>query len=339
MANKNQELIDNLKKENIKPAYLIHGTEPYFIDKLTQKIIDITIPDYEKSFNEVILYGKDLTTGDVIRYARQFPMMGDKQLVVIKEAHQIADIGNKENQTLLENYMASPQPSTVLVMSFGKAQDERKTWVKSFQKKGEIHNFKKMYDNEVPDFIIEYCKASNIKISPKAVQLLDEHIGNNLQTLIKEIDKILVNIKPGEAIDAGVIEEFVGISKDYNVFELQKALTDRNVFKSVQIAEYFGANSKDHPIQPTIIILYNFFSKILLFHGSKDKSDKALASSLGVNPYFLKDYKKAAHAYPVGQLIKIIHTLKTIDKKSKGIDAGSATESDLYKELIFDILH
>ncbi len=338
MANKNQEIIDQLKREHLKPVYLIHGTEPYFIDQLTQKISNIAIPDFEKSFNEVVLYGKDLTTGDVIKYARQFPMMGEKQLILVKEAHQIADLSAKENQTLLENYVSSPQGSTILVMSFGKAQDERKTWVKAFQKTGGLYNFKKMYDNEVPDFITDYCKSQDIKISPKAVQLLFEHIGNNLQTLYKEIDKILVNLKPGEGIDAGVVEEFVGISKDYNVFELQKALTDRNISRSFQIADYFGANVKDHPIQPTIIILYNFFSKILLFHGTKDKSDKALATALGVNPFFLKDYRKAASAYSVAQVMQVVHALRQADMKSKGVEAGALSEKDLYREMIFQIL-
>jgi DNA polymerase III subunit delta len=339
MANNYQQIINTLSQNSLKPVYLVHGTEPFFIDAFVQKIVDIAIPDFEKGFNEYVLYGKDLSLGDVLNYARKFPMMAEKQLVVVKEAHLLSDLANKDSLALLETFVKTPQTTTILVLSFAKAQDERKTWVKAFATQGQILNFKKMYDNEVPDFIMSHCADLKLKISPKAVQLLSEHIGNNLQAIHNELDKLKVNLKPEEAIDASAIEKYVGISKDFNVFELQKAILDKNVLKCYQIVKYFGDNSKDHPMQPNIIILYNFFSKVLLTHGSKSLSDAELARILGVNPYFLKDYKRATQVYPVGHLMKIINVLNTTDLKSKGIGAGSASEKELYNDLIYNILH
>ena len=339
MANKYQQNINELTPNKLKPVYLVHGTENFFIDQFVQKIIDIAIPDFEKGFNEYVLYGKDITLGDVLNYVRKFPMMAERQLVVVKEAHMISDLNNKESLALIESYLKNPLPSTILVLSFGKPQDERKTWVKAFSSFGLIMNFKKMYDNEVPDFIMSHCADLNLKISPKAVQLLTEHIGNNLQAIHNEIDKIKVNLKTDEAIDAGVIERFVGISKDFNVFELQKAIQDKNANKCYQIIKYFGDNTKDHPIQPIIITLFNYFSKVLLIHSKKSSNDAELARILSVNPFFLKDYKRASQVYPISQIMKIIHFLRLTDQRSKGIDSGSLNEADLYKDLIFNILN
>ena len=325
MANNYQQIISKLSSKSLKPVYLLHGTEPYYIDQFAQKILDIAIPDFEKGFNEYVLYGKDISTGDIINYARKFPMMAEKQLVLVKEAH--------------ENYVKNPLSTTILVLAFGKAQDERKSWVKSFANQGEIHNFKKMYDYEIPDFIIKFCAANELKISPKAVQLLSEHIGNNLQSIHNEINKIKLNLKEGEAIDASTVEKYVGISKEYNVFELQKALIEKNSKKCYQIVKFFGDNTRDNPITPNLIILYNFFSKVLLLHALKNRPDNELATIMGVNAYFLKDYKKAAQSYPIGQLMKVIHHIRIADQKSKGVEAGMTSEGDLYIDLIFNILN
>lgn len=339
MANKYQQNINEISVNQLKPVYLVHGSENFFIDQFVQKIIDIAIPDFEKGFNEYILYGKDITLGDILNYARKFPMMADRQLVVVKEAHLILDLTNKESLTLIESYVKNPLTSTILVLSFGKVQDERKTWVKAFSSFGLIMNFKKMYDNEVPDFIMSNCADLKLKISPKAVQLLTEHIGNNLQAIHNEIVKIKVNLKADEAIDAEVIERFVGISKDFNVFELQKAIQDKNANKCYQIIKYFGNNTKEHPIQPIVITLFNFFSKVLLLQSKKNSNDAELAKILSVNPFFLKDYKRAAQVYSISHIMRIIHVLRLTDQRSKGIDSGSLNESDLYKDLIFNILN
>lgn len=338
MANNYRNIIRNLQPEKLKPLYFLHGTEPYYIDSFADKILEMAIPEYEKGFNEYVLYGKDVNVGDVLNYARKFPMMAERQLVLVKEAHAITDLGQKDAQALMESYARNPLDSTLLVLCFGKAQDERKTWVKSFAAKGEIHNFKKMYDSEVPDFITELCREENVKISPKAVQLLSEHLGNNPQAISNEIDKIKINLKEGEGVDADIIERYVGVSKEFNVFELQKALIDKNVTKAFRIAHYFGNNAKDHPLTMNVIALYNFFSKVLLLHGLGPKPDAELARILGVNPYFLKDYRRAAQSYSLPQLRRAIHALRLADARSKGVDAGTATESDIYKELIYSFV-
>ncbi len=338
MANKNADIIRNLQPQKLKPLYFLHGTEPYYIDSFSDKVLEIAIPEHEKGFNEYVLYGKDVSVGDILNYARKFPMMAERQLVLVREAHAISDMGQKEAQALLENYAKNPLDTTVLVLCFGKSQDERKTWVKSFSAKGEIHNFKKMYDSEVPEFIAGLFREEDIKISPKAVQLLSEHLGNNPRAIRNEMEKIKLNLKEGEGIDADIIERFVGVSKEFNVFELQKALTDKNATKAFRIAHYFGSNAKDHPLTMNVIALYNFFSKVLLLHGLGNKPDSELARILGVNPYFLKDYRRAAQAYSLPQLRRVIHALRQADARSKGVDAGSASESDIYKELIYNFL-
>lgn len=339
MANNYRKNIQELTAKTLKPVYLVHGTEQYYVDAFTDKIQEIAIPDFEKGFNEYVLYGKDISTGDIVNYARKFPMMAEKQLVLVREAHAISDLASKDNQSLLENYAKSPLESTILVLSFGKPQDERKTWVKAFAAKGEVQNFKKMYDNEVPDFIMNLCKDLGLKISPKAVQLLNEHLGNNPQAISNELDKIKINLQEGADVDAGVIEKYVGVSKDYNVFELQKALIDKNGKKAFEIGNYFGSNSKDHPVTMNVISLYNFFSKVILMHGLGNKPEAEVARILGVNPYFLKDYRKAAQNYGMGQLIKVMRVLRDADAKSKGVGAGNSSENDLYKEMIFGILY
>lgn len=335
MAKSASALLNELKAENIKPVYFLHGDEGYFPNAIAKKIISIAIPEHEKGFNEFILFGKDLTVGAVLNNARRFPMMAERQLVVVKDAEQIQDIGTKEAQSMLESYAKNPLPSTILVLVFGKSMDERKAFVKSFGEKGELVNSKRFYDNQVPDFIISACQSKNHKISPKAAQLLFEHIGNNLESIVKEVEKMLINLKEGEEITSETIQEQVGISKDYNVFELQKALIQKDSEKSYQIVHYFAANTKDHPIQPVILILYNFFSKLLLVHANPNGD---LSTLLRVNPYFVKDYTAAAKRYPAGKVIHIIGALRKADQFSKGIQTGTKTELDIYKELVFSVL-
>lgn len=332
------QLLKSIKPESLLPVYFLHGDESYYPNAIAKKITEIAIPDFEKGFNEIILFGKDHSAGAVVSNARRFPMMGAKQLVVVKDAEQIQDIGNKDGQSLLEAYAKNPLDSTILVLVFGKSMDERKTYLKAFNEKGIVINSKRVYDNQVPDFIQEICQSNEHKISPKAAQLLFEHTGNNLEAIVKELEKLAINLPKGSEINAEIIEKYIGISKDYNVFELQKSLIQKDVKKSFQIVQYFSANSKDHPIQPVIITLYNFFSKVLLVHSTKNDPSVNLASLLKVNPYFMKDYNMAAQKYSVGKLATIIHTLRIADKNSKGIDTGTKTDAEIYKELLLGIL-
>jgi DNA polymerase-3 subunit delta len=333
------EILKSIKKDSIKPLYFLHGEESFHIEQIADKIQNLAISVHEKGFNEFVLFGKELTAGALLNYARRFPMMAERQLIIVKDANQIQGLDQKENQKMLEDYALKPLPSTILVLCFNNAQDERKTWVKSFAKNGVLQNFKKLYDNQLPEFVAGYCHSNGVKISMKAIQLLIEHIGNDLKRLTSEIDKVVLNVKLGEGIDADVIQKYVGISKEYNVFELQKALIMRDVLKANQIIIYFGNNPKDNPIQPILIILYNFFSKVLLVHASNDKSESSIASVLKVNAFFAKDYINAARNYSLSKLAFVIHVLKIADLKSKGVETGEENEGDILKKLIFEILH
>jgi DNA polymerase-3 subunit delta len=335
MAKSAAALLEGITQENLKPVYFLHGDEIYYPNAIAKKIVDVAIPDHEKGFNEFILFGKDLTVGAVLNNARRFPMMAERQLVVVRDAEQIQDIGTKEAQAMLESYARNPLQTTILVLVFGKSMDERKSFVKSFSEKGELLNSKRLYDNQVPDFIMSICHSKERKISPKAAQLLFEHTGNNLESIVKEIEKIMINLSSDEEISAETIQEQVGISKDYNVFELQKAIIQKDAEKCFRIINYFAANTKDNPIQPVILILYNFFSKLLLFHANS-KGD--LATLLKVNPYFVKDYTMASQRYPAGKVIQIISALRKSDQYSKGVDTGTKDDLDIYKELIYTIL-
>jgi DNA polymerase-3 subunit delta len=333
------EILKSIKKDSIKPLYFLHGEEPFHIEQIIDKIQNLAIPAHEKGFNEFVLFGKDLNVGSLLNYARRFPMMADKQLIIVKDAQQIQGIDQKENQKLIEDYALQPLPSTILVLSFSNSQDERKTWIKAFSKNGILHNSKKFYDNQLPEFLADYCHSKGVKISMKAIQLLIEHIGNDLKRLTGEIDKVILNVKLGDGIDADTIQKFVGISKEYNVFELQKALIQKDVVKSNQIVLYFGNNPKDNPIQPILIILFNFFSKVLLIHAATDKSESGIASLLKVNSFFAKDYLNAARNYSLHKLTSVIHSLKIADLKSKGVDTGEESEGDILQKLVFEILH
>ncbi|MBA4853393.1 DNA polymerase III subunit delta [Emticicia sp. BO119] len=333
------EILKSIKKDSLKPLYFLHGDEPFHTEQIIEKIQHLAIPAHEKGFNEFVLFGKDLNVGAVLNYARRFPMMAQKQLIIVKDANQIQGIDQKENQKLLEEYALNPLLSSILVLSFSNVQDERKGWIKAFTKYGQIHNSKKFYENQLPEFLADYCHSKGVKISMKAIQLLIEHIGNDLKRLTSEIDKVVINLKLGEGIDADTIQRFVGISKEYNVFEFQKALIQRDVVRANQINIYFGNNPKDNPIQPILIILYNFFSKVLLIHVSNDKSESSIASLLKVNSFFAKDYLNAARNYSLNKLVSVIHSIKIADLKSKGVEAGEETEGDILQKLTFEILH
>lgn len=240
---------------------------------------------------------------------------------------------------MLEDYAARPLSSTVLVLCFQGNFDMRKALPKVFEKNGALIHSKKLYDNKLPDWVGEYARGLGAKISIKAIQMLVENIGNDLKRITSEIDKMLLNLSINEEITAGVVEKYVGISKEYNVFELQKALTQRDVVKSNKIAVYLAANPKENPLPQVLIILYNFFSKVLVVHGTPDKSEGNLASVLGVGPFFVKDYLSAARQYSLMHVVKAIKAIRQADNASKGIDAGSMDESAILQELVFTILH
>lgn len=265
--------------------------------------------------------------------------MSDRQLVLVKEAQKLGGIDREEGQKLLESYALNPLSTTVLVLAYQGKVDERKAFAKAIGKQGVLLKSAKMYDNKLPEWVGSYCRDRQVKISPKAIQMIVDNIGNDLKRIHNEIQKVLVNLAPGEAIDADEVERYIGISKEYNVFELQNALSRKDVKKATRIAAYFAANTKDNPVIPIVLILYAYFTKILLAHASPDKSDQALAAKLGVNPFFVKDYKSAMAHYSVAKLANIVSYLRDSDSKLKGIETGSRSEGDILNDLIFNILH
>ncbi|MBO0930549.1 DNA polymerase III subunit delta [Fibrella aquatilis] len=332
-------VLKDIRNKRIAPVYLIHGDEPYYLDRIADELEKVVVPVAERGFNQFVLFGKDADVGAVLNYARRYPFMAERQLVLVKEAQQIGGIKDKSGQQLLEGYAMEPLASTVLAIFHNEPLDERKAWVKAFGSKGVLVNAKKMYDNKLVDWVGEYCRGRGTKISPKACQMLVDAIGNDLKRMAGEVDKMLLNLRVDEEISATTVERFVGISKEYNVFELQKAITQRDVLKANRIVDYFGQNAKDNPLVVILAQLFQYFSKVLLVQASKDQSERGLAPVLGVNPFFVKDYLSAARTFPLVKVADIIHAIRRADAQAKGIDTATLSEGDILKELLFAILH
>lgn len=333
-------VLKDLQKGRYAPVYFLQGEEPFYIDLIANYIEKNALSEADKGFNQVICYGKDLQTGALMNYARRFPMMANRQVVIVKEAQEIQDLGKEEAQKLLENYVINPLPSTILVLCHKyKSLDGRKSLAKSLDKHAVLVDSKKLYDNQVPDWAANYCREKGYKVSTKATVMLAEYVGNDLNRMAGEIDKILINLPEGSEITADTVQKYVGISKEYNTFELQKALIVRDVVKANQIIRYFEANPKDNPIIPIIALLFSFFCKVLISYHTPDKSENNLATVLKVNRFFVKDYLQTMRGYPFQKVVQIIHFLREADLKSKGVDCGNTSEGQILKELVFKILH
>lgn len=328
------EILANLSKKVYQPVYFLMGDETYFIDEICDYIANHVLDESEKEFNQTILYGKDTDVATIISEAKRFPLMGEHSVVIVKEAQHIRKIED------LEVYLEQPQPSTILVICYKyKTLDKRKKFTKELAKKTVLFESKKLYDNQIPDWIQNYLSKHNYSIHPKAAFLLSEYLGADLGKITNELDKLMLIIEKGQKITSDIIEHNIGISKDFNNFELNNALGKRDVLKSNLITKHFAANPKDNPLVVTIGVLFGFFQKTLLYHTLKDKSKNNVASTLKVNPFFVKDYELAARNYPKGKLVKIISYLREYDLKSKGVNNNSVSEGELLKELIYKILH
>lgn len=335
-----EKVLQDLKSNKYAPVYFLQGNEPYYIDRISDFIEQHCLSEGEKGFNQTILYGKDAPMSTVLNNARRFPMMSERQVVIVKEAQEIPDLGKETGDKMLDAYLQKPLASTVLVFCHKyKTLDGRKGLAKTIDKYALLVTTKKMYDNQLPDWVETYLREKGFRIAPRAAALLTESIGNDLNRLANEIDKLLINLQKGVEINDELVEKYVGISKEYNVFELQKALIKKDVFKANRIVHYFEANPKNNPIIPVISVLYNFFSKLLLVHHSSNKNESHLVKLLQVNPYFVKDYTQAAGTYSGGKIIKIIEYLREADLRSKGINNNSISEGQILKELVFKILH
>ncbi|WP_179320001.1 DNA polymerase III subunit delta [Winogradskyella helgolandensis] len=330
-----KQLVAAIKKGDLKPIYFLMGEEAYYIDKISDYIEDNVLDDTEKGFNQMVLYGRDVTIDDIVSNAKRYPMMAERQVVIVKEAQ---DLSRTIEQ--LVQYANNPQPSTVLVLNYKyKKLDKRKALYKAINKNGGIvFESKKMYENQVADWIRRVLASQNYNISPKAAQMLVEFLGTDLGKIDNELKKLKIVLPEGTQITPDHIEENIGISKDFNNFELRKAVGQRNVLKAHQIAKYFAENPKDNPIVVSVALLFSFFSQLLHLHGMSDRNPRSVASALKVNPYFVNEYLDAARNYPMKKVSYIIGLLRETDVKSKGVGANAIPQGDLLKELLVKIL-
>ena len=327
------KIVNDIKAGKIWPIYFLMGEEPYYIDKLSDYIEQNILSEEEKSFNQTVLYGRDVTVEDIISAAKRYPMMAERQVIIVKEAQDLTKTIDK-----FESYSENPMPSTVLVICYKyKTLDKRKKVTKNLSKNGLVYESKKLYDNQVGEWIKRVLQGKNYTIEPKASAMLVEFLGTDLSKINNELEKLQIILPKGSLITARDIEENIGFSKDFNVFELRKAIGDRNQFKAYQIAQYFADNPKDNPMVVTTSLVFSFFVNLLLYHGLKDKNPKNVAAVLKVNPYFLKDYDVALKNYPMKKVSAIVATLRIIDVKSKGVGANGLPNGDLLKEMLIGV--
>ncbi|MDR6783425.1 DNA polymerase-3 subunit delta [Pedobacter africanus] len=337
------DIIKDIKARKFKPVYLLHGEEPYYIDQIIHYMEEHILNDMEKGFNQTVLYGKDTDMATIMNAAKRFPMMSDYQLIVVKEAQDLkwakeAEGSSKQAEFVL-SYFEKPLPSTILVLGYKYGNfDKRKKIYKAIDKNGVVFQSDLVRDYKLAQWIDELVKEKGYKIAPQASALMAEYLGADLSKIANEVEKLLLNIGKDTTIDTDIVQKNIGISKEYNVFELQKALAVRNVLKCNQIINYFGDNPKANPMVMVMANLSAYFTKILKYHYLPNKGDAA--KELGVNPYFVKDFETAARSYNLPKTFEIIGLLREYDLKSKGVDStGNTTDGELLKELLFKMLH
>lgn len=324
------KIITEWKKGVFKPVYWLEGEEEYFIDKAVNYAENSILNESEASFNLTVFYGKDTTWPEVINACRRYPMLAERQVVIIKEAQQMRDIEK------LEPYIDNPLTSTVFIVSYkDKKVDGRTKFAKVIKEKGVLVTTKKMYDNQVPEWTQELLETKGLSISPKGLALFVDHIGNDLTRIENEINKISINLGKRKTITEEDIEEFVGVSKDFNVFELQSAIAHRDFAKAMRIIQYFEANPKAAPIQLVLPSLYSFFSKVFMVFGAGTTDEKGVAAAIGINPFFVKDYMQAARIYNFQGVERILLLLHQYNLKSIGINSPGTEDASLLKEMLY----
>jgi len=329
-----KSVIKELKSGKYEPIYFLYGEESYFIDQISDYIEENALDESERDFNQTILYGKDVDEQTVVATAKRFPMMSERNVVIVKEAQYLKKLEE------FESYIDNPLPSTVLVLCYKhKGPDGRKAVTKKLKSKTVFVESKKLYDNQVPQWIDGYVKLKGGKIDPKATYLLAEYLGTDLQKISNEIDKLFISIDKSKEISTKDIEENIGISKDYNVFELNTAIGQMDIDKANRIVFNMASNEKDNPIQLVVGAVFGYFTKLLHLHTNKNKDQKELARIMGVHPFFMKEYQFAAKYYPIKRIVKVIDILKEYDLKSKGVGNSSTSSGELMKEMVFKIMH
>lgn len=337
-----EQLLEELKKQIYKPVYFLMGEEPYFIDAIADYIEENILNEAEKSFNLTVVYGKDTDLASIVSLAKRYPMMANYQVVIIKEAQNIknldaGEIGKKINPLL--SYLQQPLSSTILVICYkGKKLEKNRKIYKAIEKCGVIFESKKIYETKLPAWISNQFKIRGKNIEPKAANLMADYIGNNLSSIINEISKILIFLENENEIKVSHIEKLIGVSKDFNNTELLKAIGTKNITQANRILLYFQSDPRQHPVQQTIVWLFEYFSKVILLKDFQGLSDNEIATKIGVPPYFLNDYKTTAKNYTRNHLIQNIHLIRQYDMKSKGVDS-LADGHELLKEMVYKIMY
>ncbi len=335
-------ILSDISQRKFKPIYFLHGDESYYIDLIADEIEKSVLNEAEKGFNQTVLYGKDTDLLTILSTAKRFPMMSDYQVVIVKEAQNIKfGKEEKKEQDPFAAYIENPLKSTILVFCYKHGSlDKRLKIAKLIDKHAILFESKKLYDSKIAEWVQQYVHGLNLKIEPKAAALIPEYLGNDLSKVANELSKLAINTEKGKTISVDDIEKNIGISKEFNVFELNTALGRRDVLKANRIIDYFAANKKDNPLVVVLGALNGYFSKIFLYHFLQDKSRANVAAALKVNPFFVQDYELAARSYNLEKTCQVISILKNFDLKSKGVgNTGNTEEGELMKELIWQIIH
>jgi len=328
-----EKIIADWKKGNFKPLYWLEGEEPYFIDQVIEYAEHKILSESEAGFNLSVFYGRDADWAAVVNACRRYPMFSERQVVLLKEAQHMRDIEK------LEVYIDNPQPSTVFVVSYKeKKVDARTKFAKLLKTKGEMLTTKKIYDSQLPEWANQMVQQHGLSINQKALLLLVDHIGNDLSRIQNEIEKLAVNLGARKNITEDDIEHYIGVSKEFNVFELQDAIAKKDLSKAIRIIKYFEANPKAAPIQMVLPALYNFFSKVYMIFGAGSNDEKSIAASLGINPYFMKDYMGAAKAYNARGVEKILLLLHGYNLRSVGVHDAGTGDAELMKEMVVKMM-
>lgn len=331
-----EEIVRNLKNRTYAPVYFLMGEEDYYIDRISDYILDTVLTETEKEFNQTVLFGMDTDINTVINAARRYPMMSEHQVVVIKEAQNLKNLEN------LTYYLQKPMPSTILVLCYKHGVlDRRKKIAAEIEKNGVLFESKKLKDSQLPGFISTYLKRKKVEIEPKASEMMAEFVGTDLSRMTGELDKLIITLPEGQKrITPEQIEKNIGISKDFNNFELRNALIEKDVLKANMIVKYFDENPKNNPLQMTLAVLFNFFSNLMLAYYAPQKTDQGIAAQLGLrSAWQAKDYMNAMQRYTGVKVMQIINAIRNCDAKSKGVGNTSATNGELLRELVYFILH
>ncbi len=334
------KILTDLKAKKFEPVYFLQGEEAFYIDLISDYIEANVLSDAEKGFNQVVLYGKDVTMAGVLTNARRFPMMAERQVVIVKEAQDIQDLNKEIGGKLLLDYLTKQVPSTVLVFCHKhKSLDKRKELGNKIGKYAVTLNTKKLYDNQLPEFVSDYLKEKKVSADDRAIHALCEYVGNDLHRLGNEIDKMIISLASGEGISVERVMNQVGVSKEYNIFELQKAIINNDSLLANKIVNYFESNTKKSPMIPAVAYLYSFFSKLLIASNATDKSEKALVSELKVSPYAIRDYNLALRSYSTVKVIANISHITEADLKLKGVNTGASDDGQIFRELVWRLMN